>query len=109
MDINFSGYNETVLTFECTSGVTAGIPVKMSAAGKVTAASANDTFIGVARSVRDGYAAVQLGGYVEMKKNGTIGLGYTKLVAAAEGVKAAETGIDRLVIYSDSNNVGFIL
>ena len=109
MDINFNGYKENVLTFECESTVAAGKLVKMSASGKVANASADDSFIGVAVSVRGGYAAVQLDGYVEAAKSGTVNVGYNKLVAASSGVKAAEAGIDRLVVYSDDSTVGFIL
>ena len=109
MDINFTGYQENVLTFECTSTVNAGDLVTMSASGKVTKASADSAFIGVCLSVRDDYAAVQLSGYVETAKSGTVNVGYNKLVAAASGVKSASSGIDRLVIYSDDRTVGFIL
>lgn len=109
MNISFAGYRENVLTFECTSTVETGDLVKMSAAGKVTKASANDDFIGKCISVNGGYAAVQLNGYMEAAKSGTVNVGYNKLVAASSGVKAAESGIDRLVVYTDSENVGFIL
>ncbi len=109
MNISFAGYQENVLTFECTNTVAKGDLVKMSASGKVTKAAANDTFVGVCVSVNDGCAAVQLNGYVEMPKSGTVSVGYNKLAAAASGVKTAESGIDRLVIFSDDSTVGFIL
>ena len=100
---------ENVLTLECTSTVEAGDLVKMSASGKVTKASANDTFVGVCVSACGDYAAVQLNGYVETAKSGTVNVGYNKLVAASSGVKTAESGVDRLVIYSDETTVGFIM
>lgn len=109
MEIKFNGYMESVLTLECTSTVDAGDLVKMSASGKVTKAAANDDFVGVCVGVSDGYAAVQLNGYVETAKTGTVNVGYNKLAAASSGVKTAESGIDRLVIYSDDTTVGFIL
>ncbi len=109
MNIGFTGFRENVLTFECTSTVAAGDLVKMSASGKVTKVSANDAFIGKCVGVRDGYAAVQLSGYIEAAKSGTVSVGYNKLAATASGVKAAETGVDRLVIFSDDTTVGFIL
>ena len=109
MEINFKGYKENVLTFECDSTVTAGKAVKMTSSGKVTACSADDGFIGFAVAVRDGFAGVQLDGYTEAAKSGTVNVGYNKLVAASSGVKAAQSGIDRLVIYVDDNTVGFIL
>lgn len=109
MNISFTGYRENVLTFECTNTVAVGDLVKMSASGTVTKAAANDAFIGKCVGVRDGYAAIQLDGYMEAAKYGTVNVGYNKLVAAASGVKTAESGIDRLVIYSDDTTVGFIL
>ena len=109
MNISFTGYRENALTFECTNTVAVGDLVKMSASGKVTKVSANDAFIGKCVGVRDGYAAVQLDGYTETAKSGTVNVGYNKLVAAASGVKTAESGIDRLVVYSDDTTVGFIL
>jgi len=110
MNINFSGYKENVLTFECASGVSVGDLVKMTSSGKVTKTSANDDFIGVAVSVSDGYAAVQLDGYVELPKNGSISVGYNSLVAySSTTVTAAESGIERLVIYVGDNTIGVIL
>ena len=109
MEINFTGYQENVLTFECESTVKAGDLVSMSASGKVAKTAADGTFIGVCKNVNGGYAAVQTAGYVEMPKSGTVNVGYQKLVAASTGVKTANAGIDRLVIYSDDTTVGFIL
>lgn len=110
MDINFNGYMENVLTFECDSTVTAGKFVKMSESGKVAAAAANDSFVGVALSAEGGYAAVQLNGYVEAQKTGTVNVGYNKLAAGnANTVKVAESGVDRLVVFADGNTIGFIL
>lgn len=109
MDINFNGFMENVLTFECDSAVEAGDLVSMTASGKVGKAIENSNFIGVCVSTRDGYAAVQLAGYIEMPKSGTMNVGYNKLVTAAQGVKSGSAGIDRLVIYSDDTTIGFIL
>ena len=109
MNIKFSGFNENVLTFEYTGTLAAGDLVKMSASAKVTKATANGDFIGVCVNTRGPYAAVQVAGYVEVAKSGTVNVGYNKLVAATGAVKTAESGIDRLVIYVDDTNVGFIL
>ena len=109
MEINFNGYMENVLTFMCESTVQKGDLVTMSESGKVAQAAENAGFIGVCLSAGDGYAAVQLNGYTEAPKTGTVNVGYNKLVVAATGVKTASSGIDRLVIYSDDTTVGFIL
>ena len=109
MEISFAGYQENVLTFECESTVSKGDFVAMSASGKVTAAAESANFIGKCVNVNDGYAAVQLNGYVEAEKSGTVNVGYNKLVMAASGVKTGSSGVDRLVIYSDDTKIGFIL
>ena len=109
MDINFNGFMENVLTFECDSTVEAGELVMMTASGKVAKATENSNFIGVCLNVRDSYAAVQLAGYAEAPKSGTVNVGYNKLLVGSAGVKTGSSGVDRLVIYSDENTVGFIL
>lgn len=110
MNIKFSGFNENVLTFEYTGTLAEGDLVKMSASAKVVKATANGDFIGVCVGIRSGYAAVQVAGYAEVPKSGTVTVGYNKLVAASgTAVKTAESGVDRLVIYVDDTNVGFIL
>ena len=43
------------------------------------------------------------------QKSGTVNVGYNKLAAATSGVKTTESGIDRLVIFTDDSTVGFIL
>ena len=112
MDINFNGFQKNVLTFECTSAVTAGDLVKMSASGKVAPASANDTFIGVCVKARDGYAAVQLSGAVKMTYSGSDPVcGYAKLAASADGVQANDGGREYLVVEVDTQakTVTFII
>ena len=109
MEISFAGYQENVLTFECDTAVAAGDLVKMSASGKVAKAAANDVFVGKCLSANAGFAAVQIDGYMEAQKTGTINVGYNKLVATATGVKTADSGVERLVIYSNDTTVGFIL
>ena len=109
MEINFAGYQENVLTFECESTVSKGDFVAMSASGKVAVAAENANFIGKCVNVKDGYAAVQLDGYVEAEKSGTVNVGYNKLVVAAAGIKTGSSGTERLVIYSDDTKIGFIL
>lgn len=112
MNVSFNGYDEGMVTFEAASGVTADKPVAVSANGKVTAVTSG-AFCGICKSVRNGYAAVQLKGYVQMASTGSISLGYTKLAAATGGkVKAdSNNGREYLVVDFDStaNVVGFIL
>jgi len=102
MKISLNGYGENVATFEAQSGVVAGMPVKMTGNGVVGACGENDHFCGVAVSVRDGFAAVQLGGYVQVPYSGTAApaAGYQMLSGTADGkVKVEDTG--RCILVTD--------
>ena len=109
MDINFNGFNEKALTFMADDLVTEGCLVKMDESGTVTKASADDSFIGVCMNVRDGFAAVQVEGYVEIDLTGEVSVGDAILVATDSGVKAAEEGKSYRVIYVGTDVVGFLL
>lgn len=110
MEISFNGFQENELTFECEAAVNVGDLVTMTASGKVGKAAADGNFIGVCvKKDSDGYAAVQVSGYAEYKKSGTVNVGYNKLVAATNSVKTGSAGIDRLVVFVDDTSIGFIL
>ncbi len=111
MNINFSGYNENVVTFAVDgSGVTMGTPVKMSSSGTVKACESGDSMVGVAVNVRNGYAAVQLTGYIEMPTDSSVEVGYQTLAACADGkVEASASGREYLVVTQGTGIVGFIL
>ncbi|MCH5297375.1 MAG: hypothetical protein J1E85_06880 [Ruminococcus sp.] len=111
MNVNFNGYNENVATFVADSKLTnAGVPVKISADGTVTVCTSGDKFCGICVAVRDGYAAVQLSGYVTVKTSTKLALGFTKLAAGASGAVAVnENGREHLVINSTASEAGIIL
>lgn len=111
MDIHFSGYGENAATFLAdTSVVKPGLPVKMTGSATVGLCSAGDVFCGVCLHAREGYATVQLSGFVRMPADKNIGTGYKKLSAAAGGkVASAESGREYLVVQADNETVGFIL
>lgn len=110
MNINFSGFNENVLTFECADDVKVGDSVDMLSSGKVYVAPAGKNFVGIAVAVRDGYAAVQVQGYCERNNVANIHVGLRYLVADSNnGVREATYGQGRWVIYSDDETVGFLL
>lgn len=112
MNINFSGYNENVVTFAVdeNSEVTMGTPVKMVSSKTVGACGDGDTIVGVAVNVRNGYAAVQLSGYIEMPTNEMFSVGYQNITAAASNkVKSDDNGREYLVVYAAGGVVGFIL
>ena len=110
MKVCFHGFQENVASFEVSGTVSKGDPVKVSANGTVAACAAGDKFCGIALSVRDGIAAVQLAGYVRVPVSGAVSAGYQTHAAAGEGaVKAAETGRELLVIDADSAECGILL
>lgn len=60
--------------------------------------------------VRGGYAVVQLSGYVKVKSDKKIGVGYKKLSATADGgVSVTTAGREYLVLDSTDTSAGFIL
>ncbi len=109
--INFSGYNENVVTFAVDdSTVLMGTPVKMTASKTVGACSEGDNMIGVAVNVRNGYAAVQLTGYIEMPTDEVFTPGYNTICAAENGkIKSSDTGREYLVAFSAGGIAGIIL
>lgn len=111
MNVNFNGYGENVLTFIADSSVTAaGMPVKISGDGTVARCGANDSFCGVCVNVRDGYAAVQLAGYMVVSTTGKLSLGYTKVAVNSAGrVSANDNGREVLVVNSTATEAGIIL
>ena len=81
MKVSFDGFGENVLTFETQGTITAPAPVMLTANGKVGAASG--AFCGICTAVRNGYAAVQVKGYVRVPYSGTAPtVGFVKLKAS---------------------------
>lgn len=100
MDVSLKGFGEAIATFEAEPETAAGVPVKLTAGGKVGPCADGDAFCGVAANARCGYAAVQLSGYVRLPYGGTApAVGYRTLCAAADGkIKIAETGGRSLLV-----------
>ena len=94
MTVSFDGYNANTIT----------------ANGKVS--NATSAFCGVCKSLKNGYAAVQLDGYVRLPYTGSIAVGYKQLVVDDGEIKVDTTnGREHLVIDVDSttNTAGIIL
>ena len=110
MNIYFRGYGENVATFEADNTVEAGMFVVMDENYSVKAAGAGDEVFGYCLSVRDGFAAVQLEGYVEAPVSGEISLGSGQLAAASSTeIAQGESGPYYKVVYVTEDVVGFIL
>ncbi|MGN0488724.1 MAG: hypothetical protein ACI4HO_05645 [Ruminococcus sp.] len=110
MNVDFKGYGENVATFLADDTVKEGTLVKLSENYTVTACTTGDEIVGLCVNVRDGYAAVQLSGYVELPCSTQIALGY-KGICANNGttVKTDASAVKHCVIYSGTKTVGFIL
>lgn len=111
MNVNFNGYGENVVTFAADAGLTEpGVPVRMSGDGTVAGCAAGEPFCGICVGVRNGYAAVQLSGYVRAAAGAKIAAGYQKLAAGDNGIVAVNNaGRELLVVDADAESVGFIL
>ena len=88
MSVSTKGFCENVLTLKAASGLTAGVPVAVSANDTVSFAGADAKFCGVGVNVNGGYAGVQLCGAVTLPYTGTEApaVGYAAL--AADGAAA---------------------
>lgn len=112
MYADFSGLNSEVATFNCNSSVTqSGQLVKLIGSGMVARCASGDNPIGVTVNVRNGYAAVQVRGFVQVPHDGTLSIGYHNISAADDKtLKLNNTsGINRLVIESLNGVAGVLL
>lgn len=114
MSISFGGIGEMCVTFMADESVVKGCPVKITANDTVAVCADGDRMVGIAvEAADDGYATVQLFGYVTMGYTGTApSVGYTHLAANGNGgVKSASSGGEYLVLDVDTSakTVGFII
>lgn len=110
--ICFTGYNESMVTFNAADGVEVGAPVIVTANATVGAGTADAAICGVARSVREGIASIQTSGYVELPYTGTApALGVGSLVCDGNGGVKTGSGRSVVIVEVDTTNakVGFIL
>ena len=107
MSISLNGYEDKVVTLIAASEVKQGDLVKISANKTVAKCAAGDTFCGVVLSVKDGYAAVKIGGYVTLPYSGTFAnLGYQTLASdGSNNVKTVTTG-GRSILVVDIDSTG---
>jgi hypothetical protein len=114
MKVSLNGLGEQVVTLEAESTVKAGSLVKMTANGTVGVCAAKEPFCGVALSVRGGFAAVQLGGYVgKIPYTGTdMAVGYKTIAASTDGKVQVDTA-GRVLLVTDvdtaSSTCGILL
>lgn len=101
--ISFEGIGEVVATFKAKSGLAAGQVVKVTGAGEMGACAAGERFCGLALSVDEGLAAVQVKGFATLPCTGVLSAGWSRLSAnGSGGVKAdAANGTEYLVVGTD--------
>ncbi len=109
MNISFNGFMENTVTFEADESLKAGMPVAI-AQGRAIPCATGNKICGVCQNVRDGYAAVQIRGFVTLPVSGGLGTGMVKIIATADGmVKADDDGREVLCVCTEGNTAGFIL
>ncbi len=81
-----------------------GKPVNINAAGEVVLSAADETFIGIARTIEDDVVVVQMAGVVALSYTGTVGTGWRYLVADGSGGVKDVTPADADATY-DANEV----
>lgn len=109
MNVNFNGYNEGVATFVADSSIeNTNTAVVMSDGGTV-ALCTEGKFCGICVGLRNGYAAVQLSGYVNMPAATEIMPGYKKLVISDGKIAEGNNGREYLVVESTADSIGFML
>lgn len=110
--VGFTGFHENMVTFHCDDTVKVGIPVTVNGKAAVTKSTAGMSFCGIARSVRENCASVQLSGYMRLPYSGTApAYGVTSITADGNGGIKSGVGCSVLVVEIDTEakECGFIL
>lgn len=110
MSISYEGIGHLSVTFPNNNAVENQV-CTLNSNGKVSTCAAGGVFLGVAESVNDTYAGVQIGGFVKVGYTGTApAMGYTKLSAdGAGGIRADANGNAYWVAQVDTvNNIATI-
>lgn len=114
MNISFEGYDNSAVTFEADESVVPGAPVMLSESFTVQTAQPGDSVIGVALTVRGGYAAVQTRGVAKLPCDSGLVPGWACLTVNSSGAVSgdSEEGPARLVIgieETQSGNIATVL
>ena len=113
MTVSFDSIGQECVTFQCSSGVSAGTLCKLSLNGYVVPCCDGDPLHGVAMKQAAGLASLAIRGFVTLPYSGTAPtLGYCALAAAdANTVKVLEGAREYLVaaVNSTDSTVTFLL
>ncbi len=111
MRVAFEGTGQLVVTFETEGEVMLGTPVVMGDNHTVKTAGKDEAPIGFVQHERQGFAAIQLQGFVDCPFTGTAPtVGWNKLSADGQGgCQLDEQGLSRLVVWVKDDRFGFYL
>ncbi|MBR3621454.1 MAG: hypothetical protein IKN56_08070 [Clostridia bacterium] len=110
MDISFEGYDNSAVTFMAEDNVVPGMPVSLSDSFTVQRAQPGDSVIGIALTVRGGYAAVQTRGIIRYRCVDGTEPGWARLTVDNKGALSyeSEDGPERLVAGVETTQSGSI-
>lgn len=111
MDVDYSGLHAEYATFKCTSRVTeVGQLVCMNDSDTVSISTAGYHPIGIVRALHDGYATVQIRGYMRVKHDGSVGIGYRHVVTLDDRTLKLDNtnGVMHQVVDATDDEVGII-
>ncbi len=94
MKISMNGLGEQVATFEAGTNVAVGAPVAITANGIVSAAANSGDFCGVCTRLENGFATVQMKGYIRVAYTGTVAVGRATLNGSTGGKVKPSTGTE---------------
>ena len=110
--IDYTGFDEKVITMKCVSQDIAGKPMSMYGNDIVNVAVKGDAFLGFGIAERGGYATVQVGGFAKVKVGeGGISLGRNVITADGKGgvVVSTEGNVVQVLYYDyDAQIAGII-
>ena len=102
MNVSFEEIGRMAVTF-AQNGCGAGEVCKVAGSGAVAPCGAGEKFCGVVEGVRNGYAAVQVAGFAQVRFSGSLSEGYVNLCADGNGGVKAGSGREYLVVAVDEN------
>ena len=103
MKVSFEEIGRLAATFaheDCESGHVC----KLVGNGLVMPCNEGDDFCGLVESVRGGFAAVQVEGFVALSSSGPVDVGYVELCADGSGGVMAGQGRKFLVVSADKDS-----
>lgn len=110
MLVSLKGFDEKIITLQASDSVTAGVAVSISGNNEVTAASEGTDVFGLALSVREGYAAVQVGGFATLPCANIedARVGYQGITGADDGAVSIDDSGRKVFILSVNETDGTI-